>query len=140
MIGISALNALNKAIYEKLAADEWLKTNNVSVYQSVEKENAYPYLVLGESTATIKNGSTYWEERQVLTFHVYSQKNSKYEANEIINRLLFLLQERFVLDHYIITDASVFNTQLFEDVDQFTKHGVVQMEYEIKNKVKYREE
>lgn len=138
MKGISGLNALNSVIYNKLKSDEWLKSKQVNVYQSVEKENAFPYIVLGESTATTREGSTYFDEVQVLTFHVYSQSKSKYEAIEILNRLLFLLSENFVLNEYIVTDNKLYNQQIFEDIDQFTKHGVLQMRYKIKNKLTFR--
>lgn len=140
MKGISSINVLNEHIYNLLKSDEWLIKNNVQVYQSVEKDNAFPYISMGESTGVVNTGSTYWDETLILTLHVYSQSNSKYEANEIINRLLFLLQEKFVFEHYIVTHVLPVNKDLQDDIDQFTKHGVVQMKYKIKNKVLYREE
>lgn len=140
MKGISGLNALNEVIYNKVATDEWLINKKVNTYQSVEKENAFPYVVLGESTATTQQGSTYFDEVQVLTFHVYSQSNSRFEAIEIMNRLLFLLSENFILSEWLVTDNKVYNQQIFEDIDEFTKHGVLQMRYKIKNKLTFRSE
>lgn len=141
MKGISAINELNEALFDVMKNDLWLKDKNVSIHQSVVKEATFPYVVLGENAVTNKVGSTYWQETQVITLHCYSQSNSKYEANEILNRLSFLLDEKFNLEGFIIIDSRVFKSPVvFEDIDEFTKHGVLQMQYIIKNKVKYREE
>lgn len=140
MKGISGLNDLNRTIFNTLATDEWLKTHNVNVYSDVNKDNTFPYIVLGENAPDNTQGSTYWNETQIITLHVYTQ-TTKSKALDILDRVSFLCHEKFDLPHHIIEYSGVWKSPIvFDDLDQFTKHGVVQMKYKIKNKVLYREE
>ncbi|PNZ48673.1 DUF3168 domain-containing protein, partial [Staphylococcus intermedius NCTC 11048] len=71
-----------------------------------------------------------------ITFHVYSQYENGAEARELLRFLDIAVRQNISFDHYDVEWIKKDNSQVFTDIDQFTKHGVLRMLYKVRHKTK----
>jgi hypothetical protein len=85
------------AVYGALTADAELKAQVSGVFDYVPEDQAYPYVVIGESVETPDNRHGAFGRQTVLTLHVWSQYRGYSEALAIGARVMA------VLDHQPLT-------------------------------------
>jgi hypothetical protein len=118
---------LQKAIFAKLDGSiVGLSAANISVFDDVPENTSYPYVVIGEETAT-NNGSKDLDGLEyTLTVHVWSNYRGRREIKEIMQSVYENLHDTAIS----VTGASLvnvrqeFNTTLAEN-DGITRHGVM---------------
>lgn len=118
---------LQKAIFAKLDGSiVGLSAANISVFDDVPENTSYPYVVIGEETAT-NNGSKDLDGLEyTLTVHVWSNYRGRREIKEIMQSVYENLHDTAIT----VTGASLvnvrqeFNTTLAEN-DGITRHGVM---------------
>lgn len=101
-------------------------TVNVPVYDDVPEETVYPYVILGEETATNDGSKTLDGVEHTLTIHAWSQYRGRREIKEIMQSVYSLLHNSDIT----VSGASLVNlrqefaTTLSEN-DNITRHGVM---------------
>lgn len=118
---------LQKAIFNQLSGSiVGLDSANISVFDDVPENTSYPYVVIGEETAT-NNGSKDLDGLEyTLTVHVWSNYRGRREIKEIMQSVYENLHDTAIT----VTGASLvnvrqeFNTTLAEN-DGITRHGVM---------------
>jgi hypothetical protein len=118
---------LQKAIFNQLSGSiVGLDSANISVFDDVPENTSYPYVVIGEETAT-NNGSKDLDGLEyTLTVHVWSNYRGRREIKEIMQSVYENLHDTAIS----VTGASLvnvrqeFNTTLAEN-DGITRHGVM---------------
>lgn len=126
---------LHKAIYARLQQDEAVLERVSGVYDFVDKNTAFPYIVVGDPTILPFETKTSYGEDITLVVHCFSQYNGKKEAYEILNLVLqSLSSKKLELGFgFRVIDFKLDQIQVFEDIDNTTKHGVVTLHYWINN-------
>lgn len=104
------------------------------VFDCVQKNVAYPYIVVGESNVTESERSPGMRETIGITFHVYSQYENGAEARELLKYLNCTCRQHLDFRDYEIDWIKKDNSQVFTDIDQFTKHGVLRLLYRVRHK------
>lgn len=104
------------------------------VFDCVQKDVAYPYIVVGESNVTESERSPGMRETIGITFHVYSQYENGAEARELLKYLNYACRQHLDFRNYEIDWIKKDNSQVFTDIDQFTKHGVLRLLYRVRHK------
>lgn len=104
------------------------------VFDCVQKDVAYPYIVVGESNVTESERSPGMRETIGITFHVYSQYENGAETRELLKYLNYACRQHLEFRDYEIDWIKKDNSQVFTDIDQFTKHGVLRLLYRVRHK------
>lgn len=87
----SPLAAIQRAIYQRLSGDAEL---GADVYDEVDEDATYPYVRIGEATASPRNWLTGFGWSTTHTLHVWSAQRAFDEANDIVDRLVQLLDHQ----------------------------------------------
>lgn len=117
---------LQKAIYAALLNDNTLSGLVNGVYDDVPEGSTYPYVVIGEETATNIGSKTLDGLEYTLVIHIWSQYRGRKEVKQIMERIYEVLHDQSIS----VTGASLvnlrqeFETSLVEG-DGITRHGVM---------------
>lgn len=104
------------------------------VFDCVQKDVTYPYIIVGESNVTESERSPGMRETIAITFHVYSQYENAAETRELLKYLNYACRQDLRFEHYDIDWIKKDTSQVFVDIDQFTKHGVLRLLYKVRHK------
>ena len=104
------------------------------VFDCVQKDVVYPYIVVGESNVTESERSPGMREIIAITFHVYSQYENGAEARELLKYLNHACRMNINFRDYELEWIKKDNSQVFTDIDQYTKHGVLRLLYKVRHK------
>jgi plastocyanin/RNA-binding protein YhbY len=99
---------------------------NVSVFDDVPENTAYPYVVIGEETTSNSGTKTKDGVEHTLTIHVWSQYRGRREIKEIMQSVYEKLHNTAisVIGASLINIRQEFSTTLTE-TDGITRHGVM---------------
>lgn len=114
------------AIYSRLQTDEGLKS--IGVYDYIDDNKAFPYVVLGRVFSTPERTKTTEGERVEITLDIWSQYKGKKEAVEIMKLIESTLDDELVIDGADVITQEVKSREVFEVADSLYKGTVV---YEI---------
>lgn len=106
------------------------------VYDGVQDKTEYPYINVGETNVTHKESSTEMYESVAITIHAYSQTLNKYEVKELLKFIGFVLNRPIEIDNYEFQKSRIDAQEVFDDVDQYTKHGVIRLVFVYRHKLK----
>lgn len=117
--------ALQKVIFETLNTDNSLLSLSTGVYENPAPIIAFPYIALGDLTATDWSTKTTRGLQIVVPIHAYSQVSKK-EVIEILDRVFDLLQSGGLNleGHELIAMRFEYNEIILEP-DGITYHGVI---------------
>ncbi len=90
-MGKSALNDVQKGIFDVLTADSTLTGLVTGIFDHVPKGQAFPYVNIGDTTETIFNTFGKQGRDVTETIHVYSEHEGYKEVNSILSRVVELL-------------------------------------------------
>lgn len=115
-------------IYNKLKRNPIInKQLGGRVFDCVQKDAVYPYIVVGETNVTNDETTTSMVEDVAITFHVYSQTRNQYEAKRIIQFLGYVLNSEIEIKHYSFIKSRIDTQEVITDIDQYTKHGIIRL-------------
>lgn len=115
-------------IYNKLKSNPIInKQLGGRVFDCVQKDAVYPYIVVGETNVTNDETTTSMVEDVAITFHVYSQTRNQYEAKRIIQFLGYILNNEIEIKHYSFIKSRIDTQEVITDIDQYTKHGIIRL-------------
>ncbi|MDW3788505.1 DUF3168 domain-containing protein [Staphylococcus saprophyticus] len=135
---VSVQTDLSESIYNKLKSNPIIQNQlGGRVFDSVQKDAVYPYIIVGETNVTNKESTTSMREDVGIIIHVYSQTKTKYEVNKILQFLGLVLNREIDLKDYEFIRSRIDDQQVFDDVDQFTKHGIIRLLFKYRHKTKY---
>ncbi|WP_419744399.1 DUF3168 domain-containing protein [Staphylococcus sp. LKG3-1] len=135
---VSVQTDLSESIYNKLKSNPIIQNQlGGRVFDSVQKDAVYPYIIVGETNVTNKESTTSMREDVGIIIHVYSQTKTKYEVNKILQFLGLVLNREIDLRDYEFIRSRIDDQQVFDDVDQFTKHGIIRLLFKYRHKTKY---
>lgn len=119
---------LSEKVYNKLKSNPIInKELGGRVFDCIQKDAVYPYIVVGETNVTNDETTTSMVEDVAITFHVYSQTRNKYEAKRIIQFLGYILNNEIEIKHYSFIKSRIDNQEVITDIDQYTKHGIIRL-------------
>ena len=118
---------LQKSIFTALNGNvSGIGSANVPVYDDVPEGSVYPYVVIGEETATNNGTKTLDGVEHTLTLHAWSQYRGRREIKEIMQSVYEKLHNTAIT----VTGASLVNirqefSNTLEEQDGITRHGVM---------------
>ena len=117
---------LRNAIYTTLNSDATLGALISGVYDDAPEGTAYPYIVLGDDTATNEGSKTLDGNQHIINIHVWSRYRGRKEATQIMERIYFLLHNASInlVNASLVNIRQEFNTILV-DGDGITRHGIM---------------
>lgn len=134
---VSVEPELTNQLYKRLATDPIInKLVSGRVFDSVQDDADYPYIVVGESNVTNKESSAMMRETVGIVIHVYSQFVTQYEAKEIISAIGYVLNRPIEIENYEFRYSRIDSQAVFPDIDRFTKHGTIRLLFNYRHKKK----
>ena len=131
---VSVERYLFNKIYNKLKSNPIVsKQLGGRVFDCVQKDAVYPYIVVGETNVTNKETTTSMFEDVVSTLHVYSQARNRDEAAQIIQFLGYVLNTEFEIEHYSFIKSRIDTQEVITDIDQYTKHGIIRLVFKYRH-------
>ena len=120
---------LQKALYSRLNGGSITDENDdaiTGVFDDVPEGTAYPYVVMGEETATNIGVKDKDMHEYTQTIHVWSQYRGLRDVKEIMEQIYTLLNDYSITvsGASAITLRHEFQTVLLED-DGITRHGIM---------------
>jgi len=120
---------LQKALYSRLNGGSITDENDqaiTGVFDDVPEGTAYPYVVMGEETATNIGVKDKDMHEYTQTIHVWSQYRGMKDVKEIMEQIYTLLNDYSITvsGASAITLRHEFQTVLLED-DGITRHGIM---------------
>ncbi|WP_185160555.1 tail completion protein gp17 [Mammaliicoccus sciuri] len=134
---VPAETELFTQLYNQINEHPLIKNKVKGVFDCVQKEPEYPYLIVGETETLEQETSTDMYETVAVTFHVYSQSANSHETRDILKYVEMVAKLGFEMKGYTIKRIKKDNSTVIPDIDQFTKHGVLRMKYEVKHNTLY---
>lgn len=135
---VSVEDDLFSSIYNKLKSNPIIQYQlGGRVFDSVQKDAAYPYIIVGETNVTNKESTTSMREDVGITIHVYSQTVNTHETRKLLQFLGYVLNTEIELKNYEFIRSRIDDQQVFMDIDQYTKHGIIRLLFKYRHKTKY---
>lgn len=131
---VSVERYLFNKVYNKLKSNLIIqKQLDARVFDCVQKDAVYPYIVVGETNVTNKETTTSMVEDVGITLHVYSQARNRDEASQIIQFLGFVLNNEIEIDYYSFIKSRIDTQEVITDIDQYTKHGIIRLVFKYRH-------
>ncbi|MDW4354919.1 DUF3168 domain-containing protein [Staphylococcus saprophyticus] len=135
---VSVEDDLFNSIYNKLKSNPIIQYQlGGRVFDSVQKDAVYPYIIVGETNVTNKESTTSMREDVGITIHVYSQTVNTHETRKLLQFLGYVLNTEIELKNYEFIRSRIDDQQVFMDIDQYTKHGIIRLLFKYRHKTKY---
>ena len=118
---------LQKSIFTALSGNTTgMSGANAPVYDDVPEGTDYPYIVIGEETASNNGTKTLDGIEHTLTIHAWSQYRGRREIKEIMQSVYEKLHNTdiSISGASLVNIRQEFNTTLAE-TDGITRHGVM---------------
>lgn len=134
---VSVEPELTNQLYKRLITNPIInKLVGDRVFDSVQDDAVYPYIVVGESNVTNNESSAMMRETVGVVFHVYSQYPTQYEAKLIISAIGYVLNRLIEIENYEFRKSHIDSQAVFPDIDRFTKHGTIRLLFNYRHKKK----
>ncbi|HGZ9157582.1 TPA: DUF3168 domain-containing protein [Staphylococcus aureus] len=131
---VSVERYLFNKVYNKLKSNLIIqKQLDGRVFDCVQKDAVYPYIVVGETNVTNKETTTSMVEDVGIMLHVYSQARNRDEASQIIQFLGFVLNNEIEIDYYSFIKSRIDTQEVITDIDQYTKHGIIRLVFKYRH-------
>ncbi|OFP91186.1 hypothetical protein HMPREF2966_08580 [Staphylococcus sp. HMSC072D04] len=131
---VSVERYLFNEIYNKLKSNPIInKQLGGRVFDCVQKDAVYPYIVVGETNVTNDETTTSMVENVGITFHVYSQAYNRNEASQIIQFLGYILNSEIEINNYSFIKSRIDTQEVITDIDQYTKHGIIRLVFKYRH-------
>lgn len=136
---VSVERYLFNKIYNKLKSNPIINQQlGGRVFDCVQKDAVYPYIVVGETNVTNDETTTSMVEDIGITFHVYSQAYNRNEASQIIQFLGYILNSEIEIENYSFIKSRIDTQEVITDIDQYTKHGIIRLVFKYRHNIRKR--
>ncbi|MCM3070819.1 DUF3168 domain-containing protein [Staphylococcus warneri] len=136
---VSVERYLFNEIYNKLKSNPIINQQlGGRVFDCVQKDAVYPYIVVGETNVTNDETTTSMVEDVGITFHVYSQAYNRNEASQIIQFLGYVLNSEIEIENYSFIKSRIDTQEVITDIDQYTKHGIIRLVFKYRHNIRKR--
>ncbi|PTI24017.1 DUF3168 domain-containing protein [Staphylococcus warneri] len=136
---VSVERYLFNEIYNKLKSNPIINQQlGGRVFDCVQKDAVYPYIVVGETNVTNDETTTSMVEDVGITFHVYSQAYNRNEASQIIQFLGYILNSEIEIENYSFIKSRIDTQEVITDIDQYTKHGIIRLVFKYRHNIRKR--
>ncbi|MEX2956189.1 DUF3168 domain-containing protein [Staphylococcus pasteuri] len=136
---VSVERYLFNEIYNKLKSNPIINQQlGGRVFDCVQKDAVYPYIVVGETNVTNDETTTSMVEDIGITFHVYSQAYNRNEASQIIQFLGYVLNSEIEINNYSFIKSRIDTQEVITDIDQYTKHGIIRLVFKYRHNIRKR--
>lgn len=136
---VSVERYLFNEIYNKLKSNPIINQQlGGRVFDCVQKDAVYPYIVVGETNVTNDETTTSMVEDIGITFHVYSQAYNRNEASQIIQFLGYILNSEIEIENYSFIKSRIDAQEVITDIDQYTKHGIIRLVFKYRHNIRKR--
>ncbi|MFE8919299.1 uncharacterized protein DUF3168 [Staphylococcus pasteuri] len=136
---VSVERYLFNEIYNKLKSNPIINQQfGGRVFDCVQKDAVYPYIVVGETNVTNDETTTSMVEDVGITFHVYSQAYNRNEASQIIQFLGYVLNSEIEINNYSFIKSRIDTQEVITDIDQYTKHGIIRLVFKYRHNIRKR--
>lgn len=136
---VSVERYLFNEIYSKLKSNPIINRQlGGRVFDCVQKDAVYPYIIVGETNVTNDETTTSMVEDVGITFHVYSQAYNRNEASEIIQFLGYVLNSEIEINNYSFIKSRIDTQEVITDIDQYTKHGIIRVVFKYRHNIRKR--
>lgn len=136
---VSVERYLFNEIYNKLKSNPIINQQlGGRVFDCVQKDAVYPYIVVGETNVTNDETTTSMVEDIGITFHVYSQAYNRNEASQIIQFLGYILNSEIEIENYSFIKSRIDTQEVINDIDQYTKHGIIRLVFKYRHNIRKR--
>lgn len=129
----TAMFELQKGIFQNLTSNPSLTAKVTGVFDSVEEDQAFPYVTISEPFMLPFETKQKFGEELSIVIHAWSTYNGKKEAVDILNLCLSSLSTRMNLNGFKVQKVKVDEIRVFDDADPRIKHGILRMKYTIQN-------
>jgi hypothetical protein len=120
---------IQKVIAVRLREDAELMSllAGYGVYDEVDEDASYPYVVVGEAWSTPDNTQSRFGWQTVTTVHVWSESLGTFEVLPIVRRVMQLLDHQpMILPHHHVPGVNYEFHQILRDhTPQKLRHGIV---------------
>ena len=125
----SSLGPFQQAVYERLSTDANLSAKITGVFDFVPEGQAYPYVAIGQDTATGDDTFTTVGQQVTTTLHTWSQYKGYSEVKEIHALILQALTAPLVVSGWTCLFLMVDMENVIRDPDGITRHGVIRLRF-----------
>lgn len=133
----TSLLELQKALFDRLSNDANVAAVTNGVFDDVPESTPYPYLTIGEATATNWDTKTFNGEEITITFHVWSNYKGKKECYEILDSVINSLSTPLIVSGFHFEASENEYIQVFLDDLGYKSdskqlyHGVIRVRFKI---------
>jgi hypothetical protein len=119
--------ALQTAIYSTLSNDNNLtSTLGAGVFDEVTEGATYPFVALGEETATDYSTKDLIGSETTINIHIWSQYKGSKETKNIMDRIHDLLHDSDIsVSGFNLINLRFEYSDIMRDPDGVTRHGVM---------------
>lgn len=131
MPNIDVLGPLQQAVHQLLTGDAQLMADVTGVLDHVPDGQAFPYVVVGEATATPQGAHDRYGRRVTETLHVWSAYHGWAETLTVVGHLVRLLDHQAVTvaGHHLVAVRHE-QTVTMRDPDADLRHAAVRFAFE----------
>lgn len=125
----SSLGDFQTAIYERLSKDANLSAAISGVFDFVPEGQPYPYVTLGEDTATDTSTFSTVGQEVTATLHTWSQYKGFSEVKNLHSLVLKAMTSPLVVNGWTCSFLMVDLESSIRDTDGITRHGIIRLRY-----------
>lgn len=135
---------LQKVIYQKLTASTSLTNitrkddEDLGVYDAVDENTPYPYVVISEPYSSPYDTKTSNIETITFTIHAWWKDNDDYSGKRKVYEMLSACQQALMAQNYVMPGAKVLSitrreSRVIDDNSPGVKHGILVIQYKVQN-------
>lgn len=125
----SSLGDFQAALYDRLSNDAALTAKVTGVFDHVPEGQAYPYVAIGQDTATPEDTFTSVGQQVTTTIHSWSQYKGYKEVKEVHSLILTAMTAPLAVNGWTCMFLMVDMDHVIPDPDGITRHGVLRLRY-----------
>lgn len=129
MISFSA--DIQVSLYECLKNNVLLMDRVSGIFDYVDEKYKFPFVTLGSSSGLPFDTRTFEGEESIETIHIWSRAKGKLETKQIM-RLVIIALKDFKMKNANLEYFSVEDTDVVDDPDGKTRHGVIKIKIKVR--------
>lgn len=117
---------LQKAVFQALSADTGLLSQITGVFDRPPQNQAYPYVMIGESSISDWSTKTTSGTEQVISLHIWSREGGRKQNEIIMEKVHSLLHDAaMTVDGNTLVLIKFVSSSIAIENDGWTYHGIM---------------
>lgn len=140
---LSCESELKQTVMTALYKSDVMKIVNGNIFDIPQQEiKGDTYIMLGDSTSSEREVSMGMTEQISLNFHIYHRnltypESSTHELARLMDIVKSVVRNRPTFRYYECKKAEITASEVFTDIDNVTKHGVIRVRYTVRHQLKH---